>query len=125
MSADASLGIGALASATGVSVTALRYYDEVGLVIPAGRVGGKRRYETSAVGRVSFVRRAQEVGFSLDQIRDILSDTTGGWHDIVDVKLDELRHRRARLDTLIDVLTEVRHCGCEAVSRCPRFMDGE
>ena len=115
------LAIGELAEASGVSVSALRYYDDVGLVTPAARVGGKRRFDPAAVGRVSFIRHAQEAGFSLDEIRTMLDDTAGEWRGQVEAKILELTYRRARLDTMIGMLHEMQKCGCEAVSACPRF----
>ena len=115
------LAIGTLAGATGVAVSALRYYDEVGLITPTTRVGGKRRFGADAVGRVNFVRRAQEVGFSLDEIREILNDTAGTWPEVVADKLAALRSHRAELDTMIAMLDEIRVCGCRVVSECPRM----
>ena len=112
------LSIGKVASSTGVAVSAVRYYDEIGLIETSARVGGKRRFSPETVGRVNFVQRAQEAGFSLAEIRLILDDTAGDWRDLVDAKLNELVHRRAELDAMIEMLTEMRTCGCEVVSTC-------
>ena len=98
---NALLSIGAVATATGTTVSALRHYDEVGLVEVATRVGGKRRFDSDTVGRVNFIRRAQAVGFSLDEIGQILDDRSGQWHSLVESKLDELTDRRSRLDEMI------------------------
>ncbi len=115
------LSIGGVAEATGVSVSALRYYDEIGLIAPCARVGGKRRFETSTVGRVNFVRRAQSVGFSLDEVRDILDDTSGAWNTIVADKLAAVRSQRNELDAMIAMLEEVRARGCRVVAEYPRI----
>lgn len=117
------LAIGGLATATGVAVSALRYYDEIGLVAPSTRIGGKRRFGSEAVGRVNFVRRAQQVGFSLEEIKDILDDTAGAWNDVVAGKLDALRSQRAELDAVIAMLEEVQLCGCRIVAECPRRVN--
>ena len=117
------LAIGTLADATGASVSALRYYDEIGLITPSARVGGKRQFDPEAVGRVNFVRRAQRVGFSLEEVRDILDDTAGEWHDMVADKLAALRARRNELDVMIDTLEEIRACGCQVVVDCVRARD--
>ena len=122
MSAVALLPIGAVADSAGVAVSAVRYYDEIGVITATARVGGKRRFDPDTVGRVSFIRRAQEAGFSLEEIRTILDDTQGGWHDLVEEKLAELSERRDRLDTMIAMLGEIRDCGCEVVASCPRAM---
>jgi DNA-binding transcriptional MerR regulator len=116
------LAIGDLAGATGVTISALRYYDEVGLISPCSRVGGKRRFSPETVGRVNFVRRAQKVGFSLDEIRDILDDTAGTWNEVVAQKLDALRSQQTELTAMIGVLEEVMACGCRIVADCPRRL---
>lgn len=124
MSSADLLAIGEVARSTGIAVSAVRYYDEVGLIAAAGRVGGKRRFDPGTVGRVSFIRRAREAGFSLDEIRLILSDEDGGWHHLVESKLVELTARRDRLNTMIGMLAEIRACGCGAVANCPRATPG-
>ena len=122
MSAVALLAIGEVAASTDVAVSAVRYYDEIGVITATARVGGKRRFDPDTVGRVSFVRRAQEVGFSLEEIRTILDDTQGGWRNLVVDKLAELLERKDRLDTMTAMLAEIRDCGCAAVAFCPRAM---
>lgn len=117
------LPIGELAEATGVSISAIRYYDELGIVTPAGRVGGKRRFAAGAVGRVSFVRRAQDVGFTLEDIRTILDDQARQWPAVVRSHLATLRERRAQLDIMISTLEEVERCGCKIVAECPRISE--
>lgn len=115
------LAIGEVASSAGTTVTTVRYYDDIGMIRSAARVGGKRRFDPATVGRISFIRRARDVGFTLDEIRHILDDGMADWPGLVDAKLAELSDRRRRLDTMIDLLTEVRACGCEVVSECPRL----
>jgi len=112
------LSIGEVASTTGLAVSAIRYYDEIGLIEAATRVGGKRRFVPETVGRVSFVRRTQEAGFSLDEIQAILDDTAGDWHEIVDAKVAELTERRSQIDAVIGMLEEIRTCGCQVVADC-------
>lgn len=116
------LAIGSLADATGVAVSALRYYEEIGLISSQKRVGGKRRFGADAIGRVNFVRRAQKVGFSLDEVREILDDTSGDWARLVATKLAVLHRQRQELDAVIEVLEEVQSCGCEVVAECPRTI---
>ena len=120
---SALLSIGDVASATGTTVSALRYYDEIGLVEVATRVGGKRRFDSDTVGRVNFIRRAQAVGFSLDEIGQILDDGAGQWHSLVEAKLNELTGRRSRLDEMIAMLGGIRDCGCEVVAACEQAQE--
>ncbi|MCH7844229.1 MAG: MerR family transcriptional regulator [Acidobacteria bacterium] len=119
MSSTDLLPIGEVAKTTGISVSAVRYYEEIGVISSATRVGGKRRFDPATIGRVSFIRRAQEAGFSLEEIGTILDDETGIWRVLVDDKLIELIERRDRLDTMISMLAEIRECGCGAVAACP------
>lgn len=112
------LSIGSLAEATNMSVSALRYWDDRGIIEAAKRVGGQRRFEPDTVGRVNFIQRCQETGFSLEQIMVILDDSVGQWQQLVDQKLIDLEEQRRRLDEMIDLLREVRKCGCQVVATC-------
>ncbi len=67
------LSIGALAKATGTKVETVRWYERVGLLPPPARTAGRyRSYGAAHLGRLSFVRRARDLGFTLDQVRDLL-----------------------------------------------------
>ncbi len=123
MTEQALLPIGELAAATGVAVSALRHYDEIGVISPAERVGGKRHFSRDAIGRVNFVRRAQRIGFRLSEIRDILDDTSGETRELAAAKIDELRAQQAELAVMIDLLQEMMACGCQVVAECPAVTD--
>lgn len=70
----ANLTIGDLARQTGTKVETIRYYERIGLLpAPARTAGNYRSYEEAHLGRLSFVRRARDLGFTLDQVRDLLS----------------------------------------------------
>ncbi len=119
MTAEQFLSIGELASITGVTVAALRHYDDVGVVTPVGRVGGKRRFDRDAVSRVNFVRRAQVAGFSLAEINEVLTDTPARAQELVAVKIAELRQQQAELELAIAALEEIQACECNTVASCP------
>ncbi len=119
MSAAGFLSIGQLADKTGVSVSALRHYDQIGVIAASCREGGKRRFDGDAVGRVIFTRRAQRAGFSLAEIRDILADTPARTQRTLADKIAELRQQQAELATTIAMLENMQACGCEAVTTCP------
>lgn len=121
MTTAALLRIGEVAENTGVSVSAVRYYDDIGVISSATRVGGKRRFAPATVGRVSFIRRAQDAGFTLDQIRTLLDESDIEWRSLVDDKIEELVDRRERLSVMIDMLAEMRECGCDVVASCPQL----
>jgi DNA-binding transcriptional MerR regulator len=138
---DDLLSIGELAARTNVAVTALRYYDELGLVRPATRASGQRRYAESAVSEVGVVLFLREVGFTLAEIAQLLA-TTGsrtecgskagvrtpafephsvGWSDLVERKLAELAEQQHRLLVARTALEHARDCPAGDPSRCPRF----
>jgi DNA-binding transcriptional MerR regulator len=116
------LSIGELAERTGVATTALRYYDDLGLVRPATRASGRRRYAGSAVAEVGVILFLREVGFSLAEIGSLLG---GGkrrsWDEIVERKLAELAEQQHRLDVARAALEHARQCPAGEPTQCPRF----
>jgi len=69
------LSIGDLASRTGLSVSAIRFYETKGLVTPDRNAGGQRRYEGSDIRRLSFVLIAQQMGLTIEQIGEAMAGT--------------------------------------------------
>lgn len=118
---DELLTIGQVAADVGLKVSAVRYYDDIGLIDSATRVGGKRRFDQATVGRVNFVQRAKGAGFTLDEIGQILADDAGDWQQLLAAKLVELKARRDELDATISILSEIQACGCQVVATCPRY----
>ena len=116
------LSIGELAERTGVATTALRYYDDLGLVRPTARASGQRRYAESAVAEVGVILFLREVGFSLAEIAPLVA---GGdrrsWRDVIDRKLGELDEQRHRLDVAREALEHAKRCPAGEPVRCPRF----
>src|SRR5262245_43062458 len=72
------MSIGDLADRTGLAVSAIRFYETKGLVTPARNSGGQRRYLRSDIRRLSFVQIAQQLGFSIEDIRAALSTLPAG-----------------------------------------------
>jgi DNA-binding transcriptional MerR regulator len=120
---DGLLSIGELATRTGVAVTALRYYDELGLVRPQRRISGQRRYAESAVRAVGVVVFLRDVGFSLGEIAELMADAprTYRWSELVDRKLEALTEQQHRLVVARTALEHARSCPAKDPSRCPRF----
>lgn len=117
------LSIGELAERTGVATTALRYYDERGLVRPVVRASGRRRYATSAIAEVGVILFLSEVGFSLAKIGSLISgsEQRRSWREIVDRKLVELAEQQHRLDVARAALEHARQCPAGEPLRCSRF----
>jgi DNA-binding transcriptional MerR regulator len=96
--------IGILAERTGTSVATIRYYEEIGLLRPARRQsGGQRAYDNEDVRRLSFVRRCRDFGFSLSNVRSLLSlisDRSASCADARDLAEANLVSVRRKLDEL-------------------------
>jgi DNA-binding transcriptional MerR regulator len=117
------LSIGELAERTGVAVTALRFYDQLGLVRPQRRSSGQRRYPESAVHAVGVVLFLRDVGFSLAEISELIAAErrTDRWSDLVERKLEALAEQEHRLVVARTALQHARDCPAKDPARCPRF----
>jgi MerR family redox-sensitive transcriptional activator SoxR len=65
------LSISEVGRKVGLRTSAIRYYEQIGILEPARRVSGQRRYDETVLYRLAVIRRAQEVGFTLDEIRQL------------------------------------------------------
>ena len=120
---DQLLAIGQLAERTGVAVSALRHYHELGVIEPATRIGGKRQFTPDAIGRVNFIRRAQRFGFTLADVHAVLDEAAGPPWDVLDDRLNELRAQQVELAETIRLLEALRQCGCEVLAECPAMTE--
>lgn len=111
--------IGQLAEATNTATTTLRYYDDIGLVTPAARAGGHRRYGREAVRRLRVISGCQQAGFSLAEIGQLL-DGAGDWQELARHKRIELQRRIADLQAAVHLVDEALACGCENIEGCER-----
>jgi DNA-binding transcriptional MerR regulator len=121
--ADGLLTIGDLAARAGVRTSTLRYYEDEGLLRPVGRVSGQRRYEPGAVEALTVIRFCRMLGFSLAEIRTLLSEPRGTrkrhqWRGLVDAKLAELDDRIARASAMKSILRTSRDCDCVDLEEC-------
>lgn len=118
------LTIGELADRTGVAVSALRYYEELGLVPAARRVSGQRRYDESAAGLVSVIMFLRDVGFSLAETKALIwsrSGSPGTWRELTRHKLAELDERIAAAQVARAALQHALRCKQEDIFSCPNF----
>lgn len=108
------LTIGTFAKAAGVNVETIRFYQRKGLLPePDKPYGGIRRYDGSDVARVRFVKSAQRLGFSLDEIGELLSLEDGTRckeaSALAEHKLQDVREKLAELTRMESVLSELVH----------------
>jgi MerR family transcriptional regulator, redox-sensitive transcriptional activator SoxR len=118
------LTIGEVARRAGVRTSALRYYEEVGVLPPAARVGGQRRYDEVVLARLAVVRLAQELGFSVAEIRalvegfDEMEVTSDRWRELASRKLTEVDALITRAERMQQLLQESLRCGCLTLDAC-------
>ena len=126
------LTIGALASRTGVAASALRFYEDQGLISSQRTAAGHRRFARPVIRRVAFIVFAQKVGLSLEEIRGELArlptnrvpdradwaKLSRGWDARIQARIEELERLR-------DGLSECIGCGCLSLDRCKLANPGD
>lgn len=122
------LSIGDLSARTGLSVSAIRFYETRGLVSPSRNAGGQRRFEGADIRRLSFVMIAQQMGFTIEQIGDVLSSlpqgrtpTKSDWTKISRQFRKSLEDRIAIMERMRDNLDGCIGCGCLSLKRCALY----
>jgi MerR family transcriptional regulator, copper efflux regulator len=121
-SSDAELSIGELAGPFGIAPHVLRHWESMGVLIPARRVGNRRRYTPEQRIQVALILRGQEAGISLEHMREITTAPDGAARrQRLKEHLAELEVRIARLTTARDAVDRVLHCPWEDFLACPRL----
>lgn len=128
MAVSEGLSIGDIAARTGLAVSAIRYYEEQGLVSPWRNAAGRRRFQRADIRRLSFVMIAQKFGFSLPQIRVELdrlprhrAPTKADWARISVSFRAGLDAQIAQLERLRDTLDGCIGCGCLSLEACALY----
>ncbi len=123
-----SLTIGELSRRSGVAPSALRYYEELGLLRSERTAGNQRRYRRAELRRVAFVRIAQQVGVSLEEVRAALASlpsertpTAADWATLSSAWRERLDARIALLQKVRDDLSSCIGCGCLSLDRCALY----
>jgi len=127
------LTISEVAQQVGLQASAIRYYERIGLLPPAQRVSGQRRYDTTALYRLAIIQWARRLGFTLDEIRQLffgfrhVTRASQRWQTLS-------RRKLAELDGLMDGIKTVRHllkrmmqnCRCDTLEQCGKgiFQSG-
>ena len=122
------LTIGQLSARSGLATSALRYYEEIGLIRSERTAGGQRRYPRAALRRVAFVRAAQRVGLSLEEVGEALArlpedhaptakewaPVARSWQHRIDEQIADLQLLRRKLGGCIG-------CGCLSLRTCSLY----
>lgn len=119
------LTIGQVAERTGVATSALRYWEDLGLIASIRTTGNQRRYERATIRRVSFIRAAQRVGLSLEEIGSALqalpegrTPTAQDWARLSRAWRSRLDEQIRRIERLRDKLDGCIGCGCLSLTAC-------
>ncbi len=122
------LTIGEVARRAGVRASAIRYYEEAGLLEEPERVGGKRRYDEEALRRLALIGGAKRAGFTLGEIRTLLHGFPAGtgaaqrWQALASEKLVEVDKAIAQLRQTRGLLEEALRCECASLDECARLL---
>ena len=126
------LTIGDFAARSGVAPSALRYYEREGLIRSTRTSGNQRRYERTELRRVAFIRIAQQVGVTLDEIRAALAElpenrtpTRADWARLSDRWRNRLDEKINLMQRLRDDLSGCIGCGCLSLNRCKLINPGD
>jgi MerR family redox-sensitive transcriptional activator SoxR len=121
----ATLTIGQLSARSGVATSALRYYEDLGLIASERSAGNQRRYPQATLRRVAFIRSARRVGLTLEEVAEALATLPEGrtptkadwsrlsrsWRPRIDAQIERLERLRDKLDSCIG-------CGCLSLRTC-------
>ncbi len=120
--------IGEIARRSGVAASALRFYEERGLIASERARSGHRRFPRSVLRRIAFIVFAQRIGLSLDEISaelerlpDDRTPTRADWARLSETWLDRIDKRIAELQRLREGLTGCIGCGCLSIDHCQMY----
>lgn len=127
MDKDDLISIGTLAQRTGIAVSAIRFYEDKGLIFSERTQGNQRRFRRSDIRRLSFILIAQRLGLGLDEIEQTMdrlprgrTPTVADWRRISQSMRDEIDGKIALLTRTRSRLDECIGCGCMSFERCQR-----
>jgi MerR family transcriptional regulator, redox-sensitive transcriptional activator SoxR len=118
------LSIGEVAKRTGIRTSALRYYEEAGILPTPARVNGRRAYDAGTIHRIDVLRFAQQAGFTLEEIKTLFngfgSETplSRRWRALASAKLQELDLLALRIERMRRALKLGLKCGCIRIEDC-------
>jgi MerR family transcriptional regulator, redox-sensitive transcriptional activator SoxR len=119
------LTISEVARQVGLQPSAIRYYEQIGLLPPAQRISGQRRYDTTVIYRLAVIQRAQLTGFTLDEVQQLffgfgnVARASERWQKLSRKKLVELDSLMESIKTMRGLLKKMmRNCRCDTLEQC-------
>lgn len=123
------LGISEVARQVRLRPSAIRYYEKLGILPKAERVGGKRRYDRTVLCRLAVMQQAREVGFTLPEIRTLFFGFQDGtraearWRRLADRKLAQLSRLASQIRSMCALLKQVKaKCRCKTLEVCGKAI---
>jgi MerR family transcriptional regulator, redox-sensitive transcriptional activator SoxR len=127
MSNSGHLTIGEVAGTAGLRPSAVRYYEEAGLLRPTARVRGRRVYDDDVFESLALIALAQDAGFTIAEIKVLLggfdkaTPASQRWRSLARRKLDETKIRIERAERMRDLLERLMRCQCSTLGECVRW----
>jgi MerR family redox-sensitive transcriptional activator SoxR len=119
------LTISEVARQVGLQPSAIRYYEQIGILLPAQRISGQRRYDTTVLYRLAVIQRARQTGFTLDEVQQLffgfgnVTRASERWHRLSRRKLGELDGLMDGIKTMRRLLKRMmQNCRCETLEQC-------
>jgi len=119
------LTVSQVARQLGLRPSAIRYYERIGVLLPAERVSGQRRYDHTVLHRLAVIQRARRTGFTLDEVKLLFFGFQDGtpackrWQQLSRRKLAELEEQLEHIKTMQHVLRQMmRRCRCSTLDEC-------
>ena len=119
------LTISQVAQQIGIQTSAIRYYEQIGLLPAAQRLSGQRRYDSTVLYRLAIIQRARQLGFTLTEIRQLffgfrdVTHASQRWQTLSKRKLSELEHLMEGIKEVRRLLKQLMtKCRCETLDQC-------
>jgi MerR family redox-sensitive transcriptional activator SoxR len=119
--------ISEVARQVGLQPSAIRYYEQIGILLPAERIGGQRRYDPAVLYRLAVIQQARQTGFTLDEVRELFfgfqdaAPASQRWQKLSRRKLAELDELAGQISTMRRLVRKMMDCcRCETLDQCGR-----
>ena len=122
------LSISEVAKQIGLRPSAIRYYEQIGILPPAQRLSGQRRYDVTALHRLVMIQRARQTGFTLTEIKQLFFGFRAGtppsvrWQKLKKQKIVELDAMLEHIHSVRNLLEQQGKCRCTALEQCGKKM---
>lgn len=122
------LSISDVAKQIGLRASAIRYYEQIGILPPAHRVSGQRRYDVTVLHRLTVIQRARQTGFTLGEIKELFFGFHAGtppsvrWKELRKSKILELDAMLEHIQSMRALVQQQGKCRCAALEECGKKM---